>query len=207
MKTSNKILFSLFILCILWIFAAFFSAKSKVIAAIIDNPDYSEKKISKNISTIEIQDFSHIVLKGEGTLRIKQADNQSLSARDLKNLKKTISNDTLYITTKKEKYTLTVTKLKTIQVEEEAFVYIQDFTSDTIEIYGSDESRVNINKLDFILLKITLNDEAKVHLTDLRGNNAVAHFNVLNHSELVIGKMKNTELILKKDLNAKVKSY
>jgi hypothetical protein len=207
MKTSNKILISLFALCLLWIFAAFFTAKSRVIAAIIDNPAYSENKISKDISAIEIQNFTHLVLIGEGTLVIEQADNQSISARDLKNLKRFIRNDTLYIATKKEKYTLRVPQLKTIQVKEEALIHIQNFTTDSIEIYCSEKSHVNITKLDFVFLKMILNDEAKVHLTDLRGNNAVAQLNILNHSELVIGKMKNTELILKKDMNAKVKSY
>ncbi len=206
MKTSNKILISLFVLCVLWLFAAFFTAKSKVIAA-IGNPSYSTNNSTKEIENINIQDFSHILLKGEGTLIIKKSNIQSISTRDKKNLSKIIRNDTLFLTTQKEKYTINVSNLRSIQTKGEVLIQIRDFETDILRIDCMDKSRVNITNLTFSSLKIVLHDKSKAYITKLKGESPVADLSSLDNSILNIGRMKDVELILKKDKNAKLTSY
>jgi hypothetical protein len=204
MKTSNIILLAVFASIIIWIFAAFFTAKAKIKEVLNDHPELiksnEEKELERKVAVLE--PFNTMVVKGNGDLYVEKSEGYSFDQVINDVNKAEVKNDTLFIHVDGKDCTLNLNTVKNINTKEEVKVEITDLESDTINIFTEGKSRIKVKSLKANFFKLVTQDNSKARLYDVNYPNIEAEFFIRNHSNVKINNTKGMALSVKKDPDA-----
>ena len=203
MKTSNIILLVVFASILIWILAAFMTAKSKMKEIIEQHPEIIKENTDdlKRITTL-LEAFNTIVVSGKGNLYIEQSDKNSFDQIIDENNELKVKNDTLFIKVAGHKCYLNVTTLNSVHTKDKVWVEISDIETDSLSISTNDNSGVEINDLSSSLLLIKAFDKSKIKLYDVNKKGMKAEFFLKNFSHLKIDNTEGMSLSVNKESDA-----
>lgn len=206
MKTSNIILSAVFASILIWIFAAFITAKAKITEFIEQHPEIvKEKKEDIKRETVQLEAFHTIIVKGEGDLFVEQSESCSFDQFIDENNTAEVRNDTLFINVIGQKCRLNVSEISNVLTKDKVWVEISNLETDTFKIFTTNDSHLKINDLKVKFLSLTSEDNSKVELQNVNYENTEAEFYIRNFSEVSVDNTKGMALSVKKGPQAKYK--
>ena len=204
MKTSNIILLAVFGSILIWILAAFMTAKSKMNEIIEQHPEFIQKD-NKDIKgeIFQLELFNTIVANGKGKLNVNQSDVNTIEQIPGENIKTVVINDTLFIELQSGVSNLNVLSIKNVVTKDYVRIELNNIKSESFNLSGFDNSRVDVNDLKTLSLSIKANDNSKIILNDLNSKGMNADFFLKNFSVLEIHETEGMNISVKKDSDAK----
>lgn len=204
MKTSNIILLAVLASLMIWILAAFVTAKAKIEGFIEQHPEIiKESKKEVKRETIELDVFHTIVVNGEGDLYVEQSEaytfDQYIDGENIAEVK----NDTLFINVIGQKCKLKVNEIHNVRTKDKVWVEISDLETDTFNIFTTNDSHLEVNNLKVKFLKLISEDKSKVELRNINHKNTQAEFYLRNFSEVSVDDTKGMALSVRKDPDSK----
>ena len=204
MKTSNIILSAVFASILIWIFAAFITAKAKIKEVI---GQYSEivieDKNNLEREIVQLNEFHTIIVIGDGDLYVEQSKDYTFNQFNDENNTTEVRNDTLFINVTGEKCKLKVNEIRNILTKDEVWVEISGLETDTFNIFTKNDSHLEIKDLKVKFISLTSEDNSKVELRNINQTNTEAEFYIRNFSEVSVDNTKGMALSVKKDPQAK----
>ncbi len=165
--------------------------------------DKADNKVDKG-KTINLTNFSTLVVTGKGTINIEQADKNSFQCFSEKEILPEIKNDTLFVPADGNNNYVNAVNLKTIILEDKVKADISEIKSDTFNIRTSEKSEADISNLKISVLNVLTEGNSKVELYDLTGNNIDTKLVLKDKSEVYIDNSGNLNLQIKKDKDAEL---
>jgi len=206
MKTSKKILIGIFASIIIWITAAFFTATSKIKTLLKETgfeQTNNRNKVDKG-KTIQLTNFSTVVVSGKGEIAITQSDNNSFQCFSDNQILPEIKNDTLFLPADNNDNYVTAVSLKTIILKDKVKADINNIKTDTLNIRTDKKTKATINDLNIKVLNILTEGKSSIELYELKGNNIETNLVLKDKSKIYIDKSDNLNLGIKKDNEAEL---
>ncbi len=175
MKTSNIIVLSVFLSIMIGTTLLVFVSLSEAGYGLTSSDKenfmvYNKKSQSFSLLTDvkpdkkeTLQDFKTLIIKGKGTIKLTNKDNENYIYKHQANTL-TQKQDTLIINLKTPFVTLNYTDIKDIVISDSVYVNCDVLTGDVVNISATDKSILRIKNLDLnkVNIKAMLNSRVKI---------------------------------------------
>ncbi len=175
MKTSNIIVLSVFLSIMIGTTLLVFVSLSEAGYGLTSSDKenfmvYNKKSQSFSLLTDvkpdkkeTLQDFKTLIIKGKGTIKLTNKDNENYIYKHKANTL-TQKQDTLIINLKTPFVTLNYTDIKDIVISDSVYVNCDVLTGDVVNISATDKSILRIKKLDLnkVNIKAMLHSRVKI---------------------------------------------
>ncbi len=208
MKTSNIILTAIFVSILVWIFAAFLTAKNKMHDLTEQMPKKEKKELIEELTenVTKLEDFNTLEVRGDGKLGIMQFSDNNMSMSNNEDAQIKVENNILYVNLENDKRIILRAKdIKNILIIDKASINIHNLSTDTLKINTKGKAEINVQSLEASYLKLKTEDKSEVHFHNINKTVPEADFEIKDKSEVTINNTRGMSISVKKGADAKYK--